>query len=98
MVGDAGLTVAQKADIGIAWDGDADRCFFIDDTGEFVPGDFVTALLAEGETSRIKFSDPSKPAIVDSMMTDARLVNGVVVGAAKAHAFDRQFIADQIAA
>jgi phosphomannomutase len=39
--------VAQKADIGIAWDGDADRCFFIDGTGEFVSGDFVTALLAE---------------------------------------------------
>ena len=39
--------VAEKADIGIAWDGDADRCFFIDGTGAFVSGDFVTALLAE---------------------------------------------------
>lgn len=39
--------VAEKADIGIAWDGDADRCFFIDGAGEFVPGDFITALLAE---------------------------------------------------
>jgi phosphomannomutase len=39
--------VAQKADVGIAWDGDADRCFFIDGTGGFVSGDFVTALLAE---------------------------------------------------
>ena len=39
--------VADKADIGIAWDGDADRCFFIDGTGAFVSGDFVTALLAE---------------------------------------------------
>jgi phosphomannomutase len=35
------------ADLGIAWDGDADRCFFIDDGGAFVDGDFLTALLAE---------------------------------------------------
>jgi phosphomannomutase len=39
--------VAERADIGIAWDGDADRCFFIDGGGGFVPGDFITALLAE---------------------------------------------------
>jgi phosphomannomutase len=39
--------VAERADIGIAWDGDADRCFFIDGSGEFIAGDFVTALLAE---------------------------------------------------
>jgi phosphomannomutase len=37
----------RKAELGIAWDGDADRCFFIDDRGEFVPGDFLTALLSE---------------------------------------------------
>ena len=39
--------LSEGADLGIAWDGDADRCFFIDDRGEFVPGDFVTALLGE---------------------------------------------------
>jgi phosphomannomutase len=38
---------AERADLGVAFDGDADRCFFVDDGGEFVPGDFVTALLAE---------------------------------------------------
>ena len=38
---------SEGADLGIAWDGDADRCFFIDDAGEFVDGDFLTALLAE---------------------------------------------------
>jgi len=37
----------EGADLGVAFDGDADRCFFVDDSGEFVPGDFVTALLAE---------------------------------------------------
>ncbi|HET8652599.1 MAG TPA: phosphomannomutase/phosphoglucomutase [Gaiellaceae bacterium] len=40
-------TKAEGADFGVAFDGDADRCFFVDDEGEFVPGDFVTALLSE---------------------------------------------------
>ena len=42
-----GKVKEEGADLGVAFDGDADRCFFVDDTGEFVPGDFVTALLAE---------------------------------------------------
>jgi phosphomannomutase len=40
-------TLEEGADLGVAFDGDADRCFFVDDSGEFVPGDFATALLAE---------------------------------------------------
>jgi phosphomannomutase len=40
-------TTSEDADFGVAFDGDADRCFFVDDEGDFVPGDFVTALLAE---------------------------------------------------
>jgi phosphomannomutase len=40
-------TLEEGADFGVAFDGDADRCFFVDDTGEFVPGDFATALFAE---------------------------------------------------
>jgi phosphomannomutase len=39
--------LSEGAELGIAWDGDADRCFFIDDCGQFVDGDFLTALLAE---------------------------------------------------
>ncbi len=49
------------ADLGIAWDGDADRCFFIDDTGSFVAGDFLTALLAES----ILRKDPGAAILYD---------------------------------
>jgi phosphomannomutase len=43
---------SEGADLGIAWDGDADRCFFIDDRGDFVDGDFLTTLLAAQVLSR----------------------------------------------
>ena len=51
----------EKADLGVAYDGDADRCFFVDDTGGFVPGDFVTALLAEAVLSK----SPGEKVIYD---------------------------------
>jgi phosphomannomutase len=41
--------VGEGAELGIAWDGDADRCFFIDETGTFVDGDFLTAMLATSQ-------------------------------------------------
>jgi phosphomannomutase len=53
--------VQQQADIGIAWDGDADRCFFLDGTGEFIAGDFITALLAEA----ILLKHPGETIIYD---------------------------------
>jgi phosphomannomutase len=54
-------TREEKADFGVAFDGDADRCFFVDDTGEFVPGDFVTALFAESILER----NPGEKVIYD---------------------------------
>ena len=39
--------VAEVADVGFTFDGDGDRFFAIDDRGRFVPGDFLTALMAE---------------------------------------------------
>ena len=53
--------IKQKADIGIAWDGDGDRCFFLDGSGEFIAGDFITALLAEN----ILIKHPGETIIYD---------------------------------
>jgi phosphomannomutase len=54
-------TREAAADFGVAYDGDADRCFFVDDTGEFVPGDFTTALFAESILAR----EPGAKVIYD---------------------------------
>ena len=37
----------EKADIGIAFDGDFDRCFFFDETGKFIQGEYIVGLLAD---------------------------------------------------
>lgn len=60
------------ADLGIAWDGDADRCFFIDDTGAFVDGDFLTALLAESLLR--KRADPARE---EAILYDVRASRAV---------------------
>jgi phosphomannomutase len=54
-------TKSEGADFGVAFDGDADRCFFVDETGEFVPGDFTTALFAQSILER----DPGGKVIYD---------------------------------
>jgi phosphomannomutase len=54
-------TLEEGADLGVAFDGDADRCFFVDDGGEFVPGDFATALLAEAVLAK----EPGSKIIYD---------------------------------
>jgi phosphomannomutase len=54
-------TLDERADFGVAFDGDADRCFFVDDTGEFVPGDFATAIFAEA----VLVKEPGAKVIYD---------------------------------
>ncbi len=54
--------VERKADLGIAWDGDGDRCFFIDEKGQFVDGDFLTTLLTE--SLLIKNPPPPTPTVL----------------------------------
>jgi phosphomannomutase len=66
--------VSEGADLGIAWDGDADRCFFIDDAGNFVDGDFLTALLAEALLRK----QPGVPTTVLYDVRASRAVRDVV--------------------
>jgi phosphomannomutase len=63
------------ADLGIAWDGDADRCFFIDASGEFCDGDFVCALLARSILAKnpgamILYDPRSSRAVPDLIAAD----------------------------
>ncbi len=63
------------ADLGIAWDGDADRCFFIDGSGEFCDGDFICALLARQVLAKnpgatILYDPRSSRAVPDLVAAD----------------------------
>jgi phosphomannomutase len=67
--------VEKRADLGIAWDGDADRCFFIDEQGTFIDGDFMTALLAQSMLEK----QPDSTVLYD--VRASRAVADVVQGA-----------------
>ncbi len=59
----------QKADLGVSWDADGDRCFFIDEKGNFIEGYFTTAVLAKEILSK----NPGKKVIIDPRLTWASI-------------------------
>jgi phosphomannomutase len=88
--------LAEGADLGIAWDGDADRCFFVDDRGEYVPGDFVTALLGEDFAGR----EPGAKVVYDVRASRAvtdrvRGAGGVPLVNRVGHAFMKKRMRDE---
>ena len=83
--------LVDQADAGIAWDGDADRCFFVDGNGKFIAGDFITSLLAEPflrkePGARIVYDVRASYAVKDTV---ARL-GGVPLMNRVGHAFFKQ--------
>jgi phosphomannomutase len=87
---------AEKADLGIAWDGDADRCFFLDDTGEFVPGDFVTALLGEAFCRKEKGAKIIYDVRASRAVTDrVRGAGGTALMNRVGHAFIKKRMRDE---
>ncbi|HZQ66754.1 MAG TPA: phosphomannomutase/phosphoglucomutase [Gaiellaceae bacterium] len=92
-------TLQEGADLGVAFDGDADRCFFVDDTGEFVPGDFATALFAEAMLEK----EPGAKVIYDVRASWAvpeaiERAGGVPLVNRVGHAFIKQRMREENAA
>jgi len=52
--------IEHKADMGIAWDGDFDRCFLFDEQGQFIEGYYIVGLLAENFLSKVSEKDIKK--------------------------------------
>ena len=80
-----------NADLGIAWDGDFDRCFLFDENGEFIEGYYLVGLLAE--TLLVK--NPGKKIIHDPRLTwntidQVKAASGVPVQSKTGHAFIKE--------
>ena len=87
----ADVVKAENADFGVAFDGDFDRCFFFDETGQFVPGEYVVGLLAsiflEKEVGAKIVHDPR--AIWNTQDIVAQKA-GIAVQSKTGHAFIKQ--------
>ena len=87
--------VDAGADIGIAWDGDFDRCFFFDATGRFIAGEYLVGLLAECFLSK----EPAArivhdPRVVWNTQDVVAAAGGVAVQSRTGHAFLKQALRD----
>jgi phosphomannomutase len=87
----ADVVMAEKAEFGVAFDGDFDRCFFFDDAGQFVPGEYVVGLLAtiflEKETGAKIVHDPRVIWNTQDIVTQKV---GLPVQSKTGHAFIKQ--------
>ena len=80
--------LAHGCDLGVAWDGDFDRCFFFDEAGEFLAGEYVVGLLARAFLER----QPGEtivhdPRVVWSTLDVVDRLGGTAVPAKTGHAF-----------
>ncbi len=87
----ADVVMAEKADFGVAFDGDFDRCFLFDETGQFVPGEYVVGLLApiflEKEAGAKIVHDPR---VIWNTQDIVAQKGGVAVQSKTGHAFIKQ--------
>jgi len=93
--------IAQGADIGLAFDGDADRCFVIDETGEAVTPSAVAAIVAEREIAREQATNPGeKVTVLHNLLTSRACIEAIEAAGARAvrTRVGHSLIKDQMAA
>ena len=86
----------HKADLGLAWDGDVDRCFFFDEKGDFIEGYYLVGLLAEILIAR----HPGQRIIHDPRLTwntqaVVEKIGGIALQSKSGHAFMKQVMREQ---
>jgi len=86
----------NKADIGIAHDGDADRCLAIDAEGNTIDGDFILAILAQGFKSRAKLKDSTVVATVMSNLGFLIAMKDAGINVAKTAVGDRYVLENML--
>jgi phosphomannomutase len=91
--------VEAKADAGIAWDGDFDRCFFFDETGGFIEGYYIVGLLASRVLGRVPGAkivhDPRLIWNTQDVVTQA---GGIPIQSKSGHAFMKEVMRREDAA
>ncbi|WP_323960236.1 phosphomannomutase/phosphoglucomutase [Arthrobacter sp. JZ12] len=93
--------VSNGADIGLAFDGDADRCFVIDEKGEPVSPSAITAMVARREIRRAKAAGESEPVIIHNLITSravpelVRAEGGRPVRTRVGHSFIKAVMAEE---
>ena len=93
--------VEHGADIGLAFDGDADRCFVIDERGGAVTPSAVAAIVAEREIAREKASNPGAPiTVLHNLLTSRACIEAIEAAGARAvrTRVGHSLIKDQMAA
>jgi phosphomannomutase len=75
--------VEHKADIGLAFDGDADRCFVVDENGGLVTPSVVGAIVAEREISRARSNGESDITIIHNLLTSRAVPELIVANGAE---------------
>jgi phosphoglucosamine mutase len=86
----------NKADIGIAHDGDADRCLAIDSEGNVIDGDFILAILAQGFKSRGKLTDSTVVATVMSNLGFLSAMKNADINVIKTSVGDRYVLENML--